>query len=268
MKKTIGLLLALFVLSACGGGSGGGSGNSQISIESKQITVRAFNGKERIVTKKITIRDMPDAGVFVAAAVANNRSIKNIDVQETSRNTADLIVTFPPGAALGEGEYTNEIELSFCLDQSCSKQLEGSPLVVPTKLSVKLGSVSVQQKTVKVSASKYDSQAPDYSNISISVKDEDLNSLFVRSDLPYIDSDSIYRSVLSATADKNFSSSSVDVKIGYAMPRLLQVGEIKDSVKVSVCYDTSCTYHVPGSPLTISTVYKVTLDPPGGVCWG
>jgi hypothetical protein len=261
MKQILGFAFTLFILSACGGGAG----NSQIFIDSNKIDVRAFNGKVRIIRKKITIADIPETGIFVAAVVANNRTIQNVDIQETSRNTADLVVTFPPGAALGEGVHTNSIELYFCLDQSCNRQLRGSPFVVPTKLSVELGSVSLQQNEIVVSASKYDSLAPDNSTISISVNDEDLNTLFVQSELPYIDSDSIYRSLVSSFAKKNIASSKVDVRINYETPRVLQVGENKDSVLVSVCYDRSCVYHVPGSPLTVSTVYKVTLDPPGGI---
>ena len=56
-----------------------------------------------------------------------------------SDTTAELYVTFLEGSALPQGTEEDFLTIRVCYEQTCQRQLEGSPFTIPVKLTVGIG---------------------------------------------------------------------------------------------------------------------------------
>lgn len=134
------LVLAAVVLSlsACGGGSSdsGSPAPASASISATQITMSAVQGENApIGTAIITVQNPPDDGLYAAMGWTGN-GVSSVDIFSLNETTARLEVYFRSPDSLSPGDYQDEVQVSICYNESCSRQVIGSPLQVATAYTV------------------------------------------------------------------------------------------------------------------------------------
>ena len=125
-------IACLFLLSACGGGSGGGTSYS-VTPTSMTFSAAATNG----VTpspKNITIT--VNAGTVYLAAVYNGNAINTATLNFTGPTTAEVSVYPEAPGTLGTGTHTGTVAVYGCSDVNCNSQISGSPVNVNVTYTV------------------------------------------------------------------------------------------------------------------------------------
>lgn len=138
---TLRLVLAAVVLSlgACGGGGSSESGGvapPTASISASHITMSAAHGENApIGTVMVTIQNPPDEGLYVVVGWTDS-GVSSVDIFSLSETSARLDIYFRSPDSLLPGDYHDQLQLSVCYNESCSRQVISSPLWVTTAYTV------------------------------------------------------------------------------------------------------------------------------------
>jgi hypothetical protein len=125
---------ALFALSACGGGSGGGESGRppgfSVSTTSVSFVSDASGAAPAAQTIQGSVTDV-DAGTVFIGVTHTHRAIESVQVQLTGPTAGQLTIFPLPPAAVGEvGTYTDTITVQACLDRLCAIPISGSPRTI------------------------------------------------------------------------------------------------------------------------------------------
>jgi hypothetical protein len=117
-----------------------GNGTSAASLDRNSIDIAADSDDQsvRVETVRVALSAPASTPVYIQASHTTNA------VQSTSyRNITDLSsevdIAFRPGQTLGPGTYNDTVTLEICYDQTCVRQLQGSPLTISTSMLVGAG---------------------------------------------------------------------------------------------------------------------------------
>jgi hypothetical protein len=105
---------------------------TSLSLESKS-TDPALSA-----TVNVTAYEVPPYGAYVFYKSLSGGPVASMSFVQTSGNpepysyaTGTLTVNMKLPATLGPGLYTDQITLSICYDQACTKPAQGTPLIIP-----------------------------------------------------------------------------------------------------------------------------------------
>ena len=134
------------VLAACGGGggdstSGGGgsvppSSTPSVSFDPSATSFTSDRAAPRITsTIVLTLKNTTTTGLFVSGT-QTNVAIYSVRVDTRDANIITILFAHRPPGTLFNGTYTDRLVLNVCLDQACTKPLDGSPLTIPITYTV------------------------------------------------------------------------------------------------------------------------------------
>ena len=270
MKKFL-VLSLLLILYGCGGESGsrgGTSSGARISASTNELNVAASNIEITQESLTITLSNLPDNGIFIGARAINTLTISELDIFQTAENRASLFVNFPVGGSLSAGVHENSIEVLACIDENCNQQISGSPLIITTKLTVTKGRISVSQTNIDVTRSKFDrtdSINRDISEVLIDMTGESLQGLTVYAEYEQNGYNQSPSGISELSVQSQIENSKIRVEFNHLTPEYLNAGTYSDTIYVKACYDPSCNYHVPGSPLEVTSNYTINYNPPSDI---
>lgn len=135
MKKLnqLSVLLVIVLLTSCGGGGGG------VSIKAKEssITVIADPLKTTTAEVEFEVSYLPANGLYAGIGFEiENESIVSTDFHQTSETKGNIKIEFIAGRSLVSGLHDNRVKMIVCLDSNCDNQIDGSPIIIETTLTV------------------------------------------------------------------------------------------------------------------------------------
>lgn len=120
------------ILCACSGG-GGEQPPPKVRIPNPSVSATSDAANTQVVVASVTVVfENLREGPFYILAQTESPAVVDFDLVFQIDQVADLVLTFAPGASLGEGTYTGDVEFQFCLDERCRRPFEGSPVRVQT----------------------------------------------------------------------------------------------------------------------------------------
>jgi hypothetical protein len=133
----------LLGLASCGGS---GSGDSGEPLEPPEPPSISFNPAEANFTSdraqptvtsrlRLTLRNTAVSELFISGDYTK-RAITQVDVELLDTTAIPLIIHHRPASTLFNGTYTDQVTFNACLDQACSRPLEGSPLDITITYTV------------------------------------------------------------------------------------------------------------------------------------
>jgi hypothetical protein len=131
----VGLVLAFVVLplGACGGGSSSGSGGAapaSVSISATDISISVAQGDATPArTVIVTVQNPPDEELHARVLYTDN-GVFFVERVPVSKTSARLEIYFRDPHTLAPGDYQDEVRLSICHNESCSLQVNGSPMQI------------------------------------------------------------------------------------------------------------------------------------------
>jgi hypothetical protein len=257
------IFLFASLLQACGGGgdgdnSGNGSG-ARLSISPKEISVSATPGDAApIGSVTLSVNNLPASGVYLEAGHSAS-GIEALNFFETGPSQGTLQIFFRSPGSLLNDTYNDTIELRVCTNESCTKQIRGSPETIRT--------------SYVVSGSGAAAATIDRNDIQVTVdtRDDSSRTETVRVTLSSAPASGIWIATtqsdngISAVSSLTYSGSLADVNIEFNPGAYLGSGTFEDTVNVQVCYDSSCVRQVHGSPFTITTTLSVGVGAEPGM---
>jgi outer membrane protein assembly factor BamB len=138
--------LCVAVLAAgCGGGGGDGKSDPPISvsISPSSATLTATNtGASPSAYLGLSATNMPSGGLYV---MVDNGSRGYVTA---GFDGTDLIVTGDTPASLAIGTYTDPLDVKVCYDDTCKRQISGSPFRVPVRYTITQGTPAIETPTI------------------------------------------------------------------------------------------------------------------------
>jgi hypothetical protein len=267
-RSGITLALAVLLQSCGGGGGGGGAGNPppggssgpRVSASTTSVSAAATPGQDSPVGQvALTVANPPAGGVFVEGGYSTN-GISTVDLIPASATQATLHIVFRTPGSLQNGTYADTIQLRFCREQPCVTEIAGSPLTVTT--------------SYVVSGTGTSSAAIDRTAILVGVNEDDtlnrVSTLFLTiSPAPvsgiYLQTSNTSAGIQSVTSQPLAAGAFAEVRITFQSGQQLGNGTYRDTVNITVCYDSSCVRQLQGSPFAVSTTFTVGAVPEPGV---
>jgi len=128
LRRWLAVLLAVFVMSACGGGgdsrSGGDDESFSISFDRNHVEATfAEDSPVPDITVIATTHGTPSGNVFIGASTPAGENDPNI---EPIAFDSSRVVHIQPKAGLARGKYTGTLLMLVCADVPCTKHYAGS----------------------------------------------------------------------------------------------------------------------------------------------
>src|SRR5688572_268840 len=115
--------------------SGTGTTSATIDRTSIQVVADEDDQFEQTETVVLTLTGVPAVPVHVQPSYSTN-SILAAGYRTISPTQTEFDITFAPGQQLGHGTHNDTVHLSVCYDQTCVRQVQGSPFSVTTTVNV------------------------------------------------------------------------------------------------------------------------------------
>jgi hypothetical protein len=276
-RTGLGLILLACTLSACGGGgasgdatspggsSGGGSGPSAptVTADTTQFSATvAPTGTAPNSQIHFTINDPSGAAIYFTYG---DQRTAIADISASSPNSAigqgALTLSFAlyQPAVMGSGTFKDQIEVQFCLDQQCTSQISGSPIVVSVSYTV-TGNV-VSNSSFVLTPTGITAEYPDTAtSASAAISVAAINGLPPYT--TYLRGESAANGVVAngswAVSDDGTPTGTLTVNL--KSPSSLGPGVYSDTITILVCYDQACTKEAIGSPWVLPVTYTVTAS--------
>ena len=173
-----------------------------------------------------------------------------------SETSGEIDLSLRSAVNLGEGEFSETVVLSVCLDVPCERHVAGSPLTLIVNVISKgiEAEIALEETNFFVSASKNGGDRP-----AEIVREFQLSDV-VPSDVYLFVSKTDYDNYSSEIyIDQSSVVPSLEIEI--ADPQFMSAGRYKKEYEISACLDYECNWHLNGSPLDISVVYEVSATP-------
>ena len=263
---------ALLALAACGGGTGGGTGGGsgvRVTVDTANLSAQAKVTDEATLPLAVTITasGIPGSGLYVRGSSTQN-GVGSLTIGEETSKSFQVLVLLKAPYQLAPGTYTDTVKLEVCTDESCTRQVAGSPASVAVQYVVtavtgpSAPALVVPTTSYLAQALPTDVSAPTESNPAITV--QNVPTFPIHLTFSYTSN-----GVASATLPDFFrpgspgSLNGAPLTIRYRKPAELGPGLYEDTVTVTACLDQECVNPLAGSPTTIRTKYQVGNDLPG-----
>jgi hypothetical protein len=253
------LCLAL-LLHACGGGGGGSdapvaSSAPSATVARQQVVVSAAATDTTVpyTTVDIALDNLPKEGIYLGGHYSTN-GLSAVNTANPSASMGQLLLTFKPPWTLPDGTYTDRITVQLCLDEACTKQVNGSPFTVTVTYTVS-GSTSVtaDRTSVAHASGTLETAASPAETVRLTLQGPTpVSSLYV---VPSVET--LSNSIWSLTTN-TVSPSQIDVNMRFYAGSQRSPGSYADTVKVRLCYDPSCYRELLGSPVLVNTTLTVS----------
>ena len=253
-------LLFASLLQSCGGGgggnnSGGGPGPGpdpapRLSVDTTEISVSALPGDDFPRSQvTATVTNPPDEGLFVGTLHTAN-GISSLDFSPISATQGQLLIFFQSPSSIQNGTYEDTVELHVCTDDQCANDIAGSPVTIRTSYVVNGSrSASIDRNSIEL---RTDTQQGDYhtETVQLTIPSPPFGGAFLQID----HSRNAILSVIVEGVTQTLTNVNVEILNGQSM----RPGVYDDTVTITVCYDSSCTRQLDGSPFNITS--HVTVD--------
>jgi len=168
-------------------------------------------------------------------------------------------------AIMGAGVYHDSLTLHVCQDSACTKELTGSPLVVPVTYTITGNTIPNAAITAYSSVQvESPSNQKTAASASITIQGGNLPPSGAYVTIGASASGLITQTSFSSTlASNGLDVSTVTLSVSLAPPSSLGPGIHTDTFPINVCFDSACTRPAQGSPWTGQVTYIV--DPVAGV---
>lgn len=117
--------------------SGDGPASATVSRTDITLTADHREGIGRSEPLTITLNSLPPSGIHLDTTRSSN-AIQSVGVGATGLIT-DMTVYFAAGDELNVGTYNDFVTVKLCYDESCVRQVGGSPFTISTTFNVTLG---------------------------------------------------------------------------------------------------------------------------------
>lgn len=255
-------------MAACGGGSGSGSG-ARVTADRTNLSAQAkvTDAATPPLAVTITARGIPSSGLYVRGSATQN-GVGSLTIGEETSSSVQVLVLLKAPYQLAPGTYTDSVRLEVCTDESCTRQVNGSPASVTVQYVV-TAVTGPDAPALVVPTTSYFAQAlptdvsePTEANPAITI--QNVPAFPIHLTFSYTSN-----GVASATLPDFFrpgspeSGTGAPLTIRYRKPAELGPGLYEDTVTVTACLDQECVNPIAGSPTTIRTKYQVGNDLPG-----
>jgi len=119
--------------------TGTGVATATIDRTAIELALDSRDSRAPTETTRISLSQSTATPVWVDSTRGGSPSIQFVSHQQTSATTTDFSIQFQAGTALNSGIYNENIGLRVCYDQSCVRQVAGSPFSVTTRVTVDTG---------------------------------------------------------------------------------------------------------------------------------
>jgi hypothetical protein len=115
-----------------------GGRTATVSRNSVELTVDTRDASPPVERIQVLLDQIANAGVFVAAENTTDAisSTSTIHVHQTQN---DVQIDFLAGAALSPGMHDDTVTIRVCYEQTCAREVEGSPFTVATRVMAGAG---------------------------------------------------------------------------------------------------------------------------------
>jgi hypothetical protein len=116
------------------------SGSRTASIDRNSIEYRTDTQQEdyRTESVRLTIPSPPFGGAYIRTDYSSN-AIVGVTTQGVSQTVTNVQIEILSGRSMRPGVYDDTVTITVCYDNSCARQLEGSPFVVTSHVTVDAG---------------------------------------------------------------------------------------------------------------------------------
>ncbi len=119
--------------------SGNGTATATIDRSSVQVAATVGETTNRSESVFVSISPVPAAGTYVQTSNSSN-GIQGVTTQILAASAiAEVSITFKSAQQLNSGSYNDTVDVTVCYDQSCVRQVQGSPFAISTTISVGAG---------------------------------------------------------------------------------------------------------------------------------
>lgn len=257
--RTGAIFLLTALLQSCGAGGGDGSGvgsGARMTLSDETVSATATPGQSAPIQMiTLTVSNPPADGIFIQANYSDS-GIERVDFAQTGETQGTFAIVFRPPGSLPNGTYSDTLTIRACTNQSCTNQIRGSPATVATSYDVSGDGVS----TVTLDRARI------HRAVAITEHSTYVRTLYLSITAPppdlFFQADYTNDGISSVTILPN-SPNLKNISIMFRPGIQLTNGTHADTITISACYDSSCTRHVQGSPLTIETTVEVSdeLEP-------
>jgi hypothetical protein len=131
------------LLQACGGGGNAGESGEdlrslRVSADRNMVVLERFQDDfgQPIETLTLSVDPVPREDLILVFDHTEN-AVTFVDLGTTTERTADVLIFFRSPDTLLPGVYSDLVTLRICSDESCSREVSGSPLQVSTQYTVR-----------------------------------------------------------------------------------------------------------------------------------
>jgi hypothetical protein len=251
--------------SSAGGGPPGGATSPTVTVDKTQFSATVAptdTAPEYQVTFTVT---NPKGSAIYAAYRYGKRAIQAVSANwpNPASDTQQFILSFAlfPPALLGSGTYQDQIQVEFCPDQQCARQISGSPLTISVSYVV-TGNVVSNAVFVVTPTASITVEAPDTaSSASAAISVAAINGLppYTTYLLGQSNANGVVASGSWAISENGTPTGTLTVNL--KSPSSIGPGVYSDTILISVCYDSACAKEAQGSPWTLPVTYTVTASP-------
>jgi hypothetical protein len=116
------------------------SGSRSASIDRSSIEFRTDtqDADFRTETVQLTIPEPPFGGAHIRAEMTRN-AVLGVTQNGVSQTVTNLDIEFNSGRGLRPGVYDDTVTITVCYDNSCQRELDGSPFTITTRVTVDTG---------------------------------------------------------------------------------------------------------------------------------
>ncbi len=262
MARLLLILPLLFTLASCG--SGGSSSDptanaSSVIAEKYSVDIITKTSSIRQLSEivSVTISNVPEGGLHYGVAMEQeDASILAASLIQTSATTGAIKISFNSGNSLGDGIHINKVALAICLDEQCSSQIKGSPVIIDTKIEViNAGAVSISNNSFSVNGNTSDEITPEQSIIPVTTTIANPSELTVQI------SEQADQGVSLGETTYRLQNNQLELIISYTNPTYLTQGDHSSTYNINICHDSACRIPLMGSPFNLNVNYAVTKLP-------
>lgn len=254
------LLCTLLLLSCGGGGSGDGDGSGgsepRLTVSTTNVFVSAIPGQAGPTFDVVaTITKPPDHDLWYSYDHTTN-GIRVVQFSSSSVTRGVLHFDFKLPAEIANDRYEDTLTLRICLDSGCREDVRGSPVTVRATYDIEGGTRATLSRNQVESAT----------DARVSQSHREVVPLQYERPLAGSPTFQVTHSqqAIASVYPQNISPTQTDILIWYQAGTTLSFGPHEDTISITVCYDSSCSKELLGSPMTIRTTHDVTIFPEPG----
>jgi hypothetical protein len=251
------LVLSVLLLQSCGGGDdeggdGGGGGGSgpRVTISDDDVDVEGSPGDAApVAAVTLSVTNPPAEGLFVQGSFST-LGIDAVYVNPVSATQGELQIVFKVPGALIEDTYEDTIELQFCRDEACNREIGGSPLAVRTTYQVSGDDVvvSLDRLSLDVALDRRNESTHE-ETIGLTLDRPVTGTVHVEYSASM---NSIYQ-----YSTLFYSDTAANLFVVFTEGSSLPEGTEEGVLTIRVCYEPTCRRQLAGSPFTVPI--KVTV---------